>query len=97
MSPKAARALFERHERRLGLVGIRNWDPSKIDVGELDNVNQNLRILNNLCIAIEGEHSVSAADFAFAVSSIVVRTGMVLDRQLAAAQAGTLDWADKIV
>ena len=73
------------------------WDTSKIDIGELDNLNQILRRLSNLCIAFDGGPNVdSGVDFAFAASSLVLRAGMVLDRQLAAANADTLGWADQI-
>lgn len=97
MSPKAARVLFERTERRLGLVGVRTWDPSKIDVGELDNVNQILKDINFLCNDFTGgSGSNSGVVFASAVSAMVIRAGMLLDRQLEAAQAETLNWADKI-
>lgn len=98
LSPKAARLLAERTERHLGLVAdAAKWDASKIDIGELDNVNQILRDLNFLCADFNGgSSSNSGVVFAAAVSAMVLRAGMVLDRQLAAAGTDTLDWVDQI-
>ena len=97
MSPKAARNRADRTERRLGLVGVQKWDASKIQVDELDNVNRILQDVKFLCADFNGgSSSNSGVVFAAAVSAMVIRAGMVLDRQLDAAQADTLDWANQI-
>jgi hypothetical protein len=70
---------------------------SKHSVGELDNVNQILQDVKYLCADFNGGGSSnSGVVFASAVSSMVLQAGMVLDRQLAAAGADTLDWVDQI-
>ena len=64
---------------------------------ELDNVNAILENVSFLCADFRGGSSTnSGVVFAAAVSALVLRAGMVLDRQLAAAGANTGIWAERI-